>query len=345
MDGFERVTHVKAQLQRVGGKKSIRNDYSMIQCPFHNDGTPSGKVRHTGIRPGGVGRFKCFACGKEADWTELAERLNLEPFPNTKSASVPKFNVNAYDAELLASPANDTKKETLELTELNAKAVRKLRLSEEEWRGFSFEFLRSVGAKLCMIEESGRYYIYLPVNVNGKVRGYIKALPAKVPGLPGYFNSPGYWSSKYGLFLYDESVALMRKLKLKTIVIVEGPRDALRLYRDGIPVVAILGTQSWSKRKVEWLEESGAEKVILCMDCDPKPANGSDPPGKAAEKLLYSGVRKRDGKDPEVVAPALHTVFKAEAFCLCDYLAKGEDALDPYDAPIAAIEDLRCNLE
>lgn len=340
MADFERVQHVRNQVQRIGGRKAVSRLYTMICCPFHADGTPSGRITHDETKRG-VGFFRCYACGHTAKWNELAEKLGLDPFPNTQTGKVPHFNAEVYDAALLGTGDAD-KTEQIETFPLGPKAMRRLRLDEPEWRGFSFDFLKSVGAELCCVTKedfSERYYLYLPVNVKGKRRGYIKALPHKVDGLPGYFNAPGAWSRKYGLFLYDESVALMRKKKLRTLVLAEGPRDGLRLYRAGIPAISILGTQSWSKRKIELLEETDAEKIILCMD--------GDKAGRQATRLLYSGMQKFDNSDrePQRIAPPLHETFRVEDFNLKDYLAKGQDKIDPYEAPERAIEDLVANLE
>lgn len=334
--GYERATHVKDQLRRVVGNKGVHDKYTMIKCPFHADSTPSGRIAHDETRPGSVGRFKCYACAKKADWIELSEKLGLDPFPNVKSTKVPGFNAEAYD-EVLLPAAKTAAREDLEFFELNAKGARRLGLPDLEWRDFSFAFLKKVNAQGCVVTETNRAYVYLPVNIKGKTRGYVKALPKKIDKLPGYFNSPGAWSHKHGLLFYDEAVALMLRLGLRTLVLVEGPRDALRLLRDKIPAIAILGTQSWSKRKLEWLEESEANKIILCMD--------GDVAGRAATRLLYSGKRIMQEGPDEVVAPPMHLSFAVEDFDLREYQKKGMPELDPGNAPEQSVMDLRFNLE
>lgn len=348
LDGVELVRHVKEQVNRIPGKKSQHETYTMILCPFHNDNTPSGRIRHDTIKPQSIGRFSCYACGKYVKWSELAERLNLDPFPDKEMRKTPSYNFDLYDKEYLegTDAKQSLEEEELEFFDLNRRGIKKLGLSKFVWRGFDLHFLMDLcDAKGVAVTKdySTRYYLYLPVHVKGKVRGYIKALPRKVDGLPGYFNAPGQWSHKYGLFLYDEAVRLMRKLKLRTIVLVEGPRDALRFMRDRIPAIAILGTQSWSERKVELLEETGAEKVIICTDADPIKKKGELPPGDKAARLLYSGMRKVEGQEPIVVAPPLHSVFDAEWFDLRPYADK-QGKCDPYEAPPEAVEDLKGSL-
>lgn len=334
--GYERATHVKDQLRRVVGNRGVHDKYTMIKCPFHNDGTPSGRIAHDETRPGSVGRFKCYACAKKADWIELSEKLGLDPFPNVKSTKVPGFNAEAYD-EVLLPAAKSARSEDLEFFDLNKRGARRLGLSDSEWRGFSFAFLKSVNAKGCVVVETNRAYVYLPANIKGKARGYVKGLPRKIENLPGYFNAPGAWSHKHGLLFYDEAVALMTRLGLSTLVLVEGPRDALRLLRAGIPAIAILGTQSWSKRKLEWLSETEASKIILCMD--------GDAAGRSATRLLYSGKRALQDGSVEEVAPPMNLTFDVEDFDLREYQARGEPELDPCSAPDRAVEDLKLNLE
>lgn len=343
MDNFtDRINHVKAQLGRLA-KVRIGQNYTMLLCPFHSDGTPSGRVQHNIAEPARIGKFRCYACGHPAKWDELALQLNLEPFPDTKQLHVPAFDTDGLDNTLLNTEPDCDTAEELEFTRLDSKSGRNLlRLSTTEWRGFKFSYLRSVDAEVASVTKNGytRHYLYFPVLVKGELRGYIKALPVKVEGLPGYFNAPGNWSQRHGLFLYDQSVTLMRRLGLHTLVLCEGPRDALRLYRDGIPSICILGTQSWSKRKAAWIEETGADKVILCMD--------GDVAGRNASRLIYSGIRKIADSAPSKVAPPLHELIgTVEVFDLSEYQKKEgkEFELDPCNAPDEAIADLRANLE
>lgn len=322
----------------------------MVRCPFHNDSNPSGRIN---IAPGSIGRigkFRCYSCGHGASWAEFSEKTGLAPFPKKEMRTVPKTNFEYVEDMLLGKTNKTSEVKSEEITFFDLiEDSRKLGLREGRWRGFTLKFLVDLGAKGCTVvkdDSLSRSYLYFPVNVRGATRGYIKALPRKVEGLPGYFNAPGPWSHSHGLFLYDESIALMRKLGLHTLVLVEGPRDALRLYREGIPAIAILGTHSWSTKKVRLLELSGAAKIILCMDCDPI-KEGSDelPAGDKAVRLLWSGKIKSKGRDPQRIAPPLHEVINTEVFELREYQESEDQAIDPYSAPKKAIADLIENLE
>src|SRR6185503_2323141 len=150
----------------------------------------------------------------------------------------------------------------------------------KKWRGIKTNLLIKMGAKVCIISKDDYSYkrLWLPVHINGELRGYIKARFRKDPNFPSYINAKGKWSRTHGLFPFDPAIELMRKLGSKTIVLVEGQRDALRLIAAGIPAMCILGTQSWSDTKAKLLELAGVRRLILLMD--------GDCAGKEATKLL-----------------------------------------------------------
>lgn len=347
LDASDRVTLVRAEVTKIPGKRINRSTYTMVQCPFHNDSTPSGQIKHDPNKPRSVGYFACRGCGKHMRWSDFATALGLEPFQMKPEADVPDRDLSYLNDEFLGEGNSGLQHEEHLLFRLNQKAADKMGLSALHWRGFDFDFLHAVGCRCIYLVERKTFYIYMPVYVGGTLRGYIKGFPKKPSaesGLPTYFNAKGAWSSQYGLFPYDYAVALMSRKNLKTLVLVEGPRDALRLLREGIPAICILGTQSWAPMKVRLLEQAGAENIILCMD--------GDKAGKKATKLLYHGYRDlvdNDGKTKrEIVAPALHSAFDTFAFPLSEYKKDPDDAdekIDPFSAPAAALRDLANLLE
>lgn len=246
-------------------------NYSFISCPFHSERTPSGRVLHNPDR-GGIGSFKCYGCSERATWNEIAAKLGLQQFgkDRAETATVPFTNFVAHEERLFG------KKETAagRMTQL----LRFPLLSphaeyagiQDGWRGYSRVFLDEVGAELAFDSVRERYYVLLRVLVRGREVGYIQAelVKPKDKKYPSYWNKKGEWSLTHGLFPYDYAVGLMQKLNLRTMVLVEGPRDALRLLRLGIPACSILGTHSWDRRKRRLLEFAGVTRLVTMFDGD-----------------------------------------------------------------------------
>lgn len=310
--------------------------YTFVLCPYHSERTPSFQIKHDSSKPGSVGWGQCRGCGVSHKWNDFAPLLGMQTFgkpsPEGKFEKVP---LDRYDQELFgdvnAAP-NDSQVEIKDYP-LNDKNWNKLIGAGKRWRGFSVERLREIGAKFAVRSAPGyaTTYIRLPVNVNGVEVGWIHGRLQKHAKYPSYLNMSGVWSKKKGLFLFDQAKALMLRLGLKTIVIVEGPRDALRLYCKGIPAVCMLGTQSWTKAKLRCLESIGAERIIVCMD--------GDKAGRDATRLLIKGERKTT-EGVELVAPPMDEVLQVKNFKL--YLKS--PGADPGNMSLALVLELKSML-
>lgn len=339
MDDATRVQLVREQVLRLPRKKKAGTTTTMVNCPYHSDKTPSGRIRHDVNDPRRIGWFNCFGCGEFRFWDAFANENGLTPFSDKPEKHVSPKDFAPVDDRLLPDfddgPVN-LKPESYRLRGLGPMAAEYLGLPSERWRGFSFEFLAKVGAKLMYHKDHERYYLFLPIYIRGELAGYIKALPKKQEGRLSYLNAPGPWSLTVGLFPYDYAVDLMVRKGLSTLVLVEGPRDVLRLLRAGIPALCILGTQSWSEEKIRLLEQTGAENILLCLD--------GDGPGKAATRFIRTGVRRtktQDGHVNEVqVAPGLHEIFSVTSFDLWKRTTPGEK-LDPYEMPREMLVELK----
>lgn len=292
----------------------------------------------------GAGSFKCYGCGHKCSWNELASTLGLKKYSKAKqradSQEVPVSNLERLDADFL--PDKAAKREDVRLFELdNQAAVDAAGIKARKWRDFRLDFLAELGIKICYVRKIdletnavndwGRYYMYLPISVRGKTRGYIKAQidkPRK-KGIPSYINSAGSWSLKSGLFPYDATKSLLSSRGLATVAIVEGPRDALRLIRHGIPALCIMGTHSWGKEKFRLVEFLGVERVIVMMD--------GDDAGKKSTRLLTTGV----GPDGSQVCPPLSESFQVKIVRLWNYDTPEGESLDPGNCPIEILDKVK----
>ncbi len=290
------------ELNKLHIKKKLSSTRAYILCPFHNEKTPSGGVSLDPKFPGSLGRFKCWGCGKTASWNELAKILGMKKL-NGKQA-VPD-NTGYIDVKAMRGTVlpKDEKEDLKDFDFFDL---------QEDWRGFEPEFLQKVcGAKLVYHDWTQHFFVWLPVRVRGKEVGYIRGHMRRPEEGPTYLNKPGDWVLKKGLFPFDYAIELMKRKGLKTIVLVEGPRDALRMLRAGIPSVCIMGTNNWTDKKRHLLEMAGVERILLMMDGD-----------KAGKKATFK------------IHPTIKMAFEVKVFRLWKTAAElGLDKLDPNNAP------------
>lgn len=313
---------IKAELDKVSDVQKKGEKYTMILCPYHQEKTPSARVWYDN------GNFSCFGCGRKERWNDLAARLNLKQFGKDavklESLAVPTTDFDRYD-NLVAMKKDQ--EENLSLYEPTMEAaVEYAKLQSGKWRGFRLDFLEDVGVKIALSQDTGRYYMYLPIQVKGKLKGYIKGQIVKPRSkkIPSYINSKGSWSRNYGLFPYDYAVKVMKAGGWATLVLVEGPRDALRLLKFGIPAICIMGTHSWSQKKMQLLEFSGATRIVLMLD--------GDAAGKACTRLIKTGINS----SKEKVADPLDSLFEVKVVKLWNADVPedfGDKGYDPGNCP------------
>ena len=137
------------------------------------------------------------------------------------------------------------------------------------WREIKTNLLIDIGCKVCRVDygfNQSDKFIYLPVKIDGEVVGYTKGRMRKEKGKPSYINLRGSWVKTHGLFPFD--YAISKLTDTKTVVLVEGQRDALRLLQLGIPALCIMGTQNFSIDKARLLEIHGVNRVVIMLDGD-----------------------------------------------------------------------------
>lgn len=299
--------HVINELTALGYPIKRNGTEIPIHCPFHLDSHPSLEV-HIGdrITPGG---FKCWSCRAHGGWNKLAEKMHLTPFV---------FDNSVFDANRQVQVNKLGQTDDFDPYREFAANLKNMVLSEEkvhvlpgteslpddfQWRGLPKRFYEALGGKYYWDKKLELDYLYLPITMNKKYMGYtICALqPAKVKYMT-------FADTEKCYLLYDYAPAK------ETIVLVEGHFDAMRLYYEGIPAIAIFGVDNWSQIKKAALLAKTPKKVIICMD--------SDEHGRRAALRLYED---------------LYNCVDTMIYNFPD----GDDKLDPGNMPEYMIEHLR----
>lgn len=259
---------IRDQLAQYGGRQKPAGEYHMVQCAFHQDGSPSMGVYIRRDHPTKtLGFFHCFGCGASGPWNKFADKAGLQKIKewNNKESRVGNPVTALEEAKLLGE-------ETLTLRKL----VKEMRCAEAqpwpaaiEWRGFSGEFIREVGGHIINDNFNDTIAVLFPIKIAGKMRGGVKAVYVKRHKKQlGYVTMAGEWVNSWGLFPYEYTKKMIQDNEFEFVVLVEGPRDALRLLRMGIPAIAMLGANTVGKSKMLYIENLGVDHVYAMPDND-----------------------------------------------------------------------------
>lgn len=227
---------------RTGGSKDIQ-----AYCPQgHDRKSASLLIRRAD------GAFICFGCGiKGRNWNHLQRYIpGIELIPD---AELPDDSDLAADVlrKRLAQDSNRVE----------------LPWDTEPWVGgyrhVRQQVLQRIGARKWFDGINRCWRILLPITeertlVNWTSRRLDESKEHR------YRNHPGI-SVKHQVFPFD----YVANMNPTTVVVVEGPYDALRLVNYGIPALAILGTKNWDFHKVGLISRVGfVGRVILALDND-----------------------------------------------------------------------------
>jgi len=232
---------------KIPGAKRLSGDSYMICCPYHDDSTPSGGINLSVDTNIPLGFFHCFGCGEKRRWNELAKTLDLKQIKEWE----------------LGFQGNGTKREEkrvakfIEYETADEELKRSLRTMELipwpesiPWRGYEGALIRKIGGLFYNDPMTDEAMLFFPITVNGKFKGGVRAyLEKQVNGL-SYLTTKGNWVKDTGILGYDYIKKIVRKKGYSAVVIVEGPRDMLRLVKNKIPAVAILGTENFTEKKL-----------------------------------------------------------------------------------------------
>ena len=250
---------VVSELGRIyRGSMREGRDNVVILCPFHTDNSPSCSVN---INPGArvpVGVYHCWSCGASGTWNKLAAKLGLAGFEDldeVQETYMPRINVNLLSADTMTME---------DLAQEFGGGILYPFANNDEWRGIRGSVMNFIGARKMLAQGEGQTSALLPVAVNGVLRGGIKASYGGNEKKKYLYNG-GSWIADYGLFPFDTVKDMLRSNA--NLVLVEGPRDALRLIANDIPAIAILGANAWTEEKRDRIIAM-ARGLVICMDGD-----------------------------------------------------------------------------
>lgn len=323
-------TIVSEGLHRYGGAQTVAGDSLMVCCPFHGERNPScGVYMVTGMEVP-FGFWHCFGCGEKGHWNKFAEKAGLEGF---KDFQLVEGSANEF--------LNQLKKKENKMFGDNHTTIRQLMKSMNspsyfpwdkrvEWRGFPGSIIHSIDGYNLVDRWKGDHSeltLFFPVKIKNKYYGGVRALLKKKSGRTSYVNTVGDWANDYGLFPYDYVRKMIKVRGFDFVVLVEGPRDALRLIMNGIPALSVLGANNFSDIKMKLVLSLGVETVYMMPD--------NDQGGTKMKNAIKDCFQEHNG----IIVPKNIGLPKEKD-------DKGNlIKLDPMDAPKKIIKELRNNLK
>ncbi len=218
----------------------------------HDTKTPSLSIHRLD------GRFYCFGCGaKGHHWDAIANYIQVDTLDDDSAPdpfAVLKHNLKKHHRDAV---------DNVELPW----GIRPW--TDGPWRRIRPEVLDGIGTYAWFDDDPKirAERILFPISMYKKIKGWVarrldKALPGEKLLMP-YRNDTNMKSTEV-LFPLD----YVMSMEPDTIVLVEGPYDALRLVNYDIPALAIMGTNNYRPGNRVHLLNAGAERVIVAMDAD-----------------------------------------------------------------------------
>lgn len=304
---------------KILGPKKLSGDSYMIQCPYHEDGTPSGGINLAVDVPVPLGFYHCFGCGEKRGWNDLAETLGLTKFKDweigftgngSKRSERRKNKVISYET------SDQELKRSLSTMEMIPWPI------YLKWRGYPGKVIKKLGGLFYNDPMTDEVMLFFPISVNNRFKGGVRAYMEKQVNGLSYLTTKGSWVKDCGILGYEFVKKIVRRKGYTAIVVVEGPRDMLRLIQNSIPAVAILGIENFTEKKLlRILGMSGKITTIYVM-----------PDNDKAGRKMYHKIKDIGSKYAEIK----HLKLPRE---------KDEDGkvigMDPDDAPQEIIDSVK----
>jgi DNA primase len=217
-----------------------------ICCPFHDESTPSCYINLDEDKVP-LGIWSCFGCESSGNWNKLAAQLGLEQVD---------FKQQAYDKQF-TSMYRRLKK----IGATNSyKLPENLSIWEDNWRNFTSTQLAEYQPAKFYDLECEEYRILFPIIQSQKLMGHLsERLTNKDKGPKHKFSKN--FPSQQCLYPLDLHVG-------KTVILVEGLVDMLRLRSESLPALCFFGCGNWKNSKMNLLMSKGIDHVIICGDGD-----------------------------------------------------------------------------
>jgi 5S rRNA maturation endonuclease (ribonuclease M5) len=271
---------IQVQLQTLPSRFKLRLDKgsAWICCPFHKgntgglENTPSMRINLVQGKFD-LGSARCFACAKTFDtWNDLAAELSLSQVESY--VDEPYDVVSEDEARTMLGQDNST---GLDMRSMEPWP------KDKDWRTIRGKLINAVDGHVYYSYGLKEHRLYLPAWVLGNHVGGIRCVIEPKSGEKKYLNTKGSWAKSY-FYGFDYAAAMLNQRKLKTLLVVEGPRDALNMLQHGIPAVAMLGTGNWSDNKRNLLMGLDLDLVIIATD--------PDAAGRKAAKQIKESVQE-----------------------------------------------------
>lgn len=309
------LTSAEVPLIRAVAHANLRNitenDHDIrCTCPLHG-GDPSATTLRVNLAVGasvGIGVWKCYSCQRGGHWNKLAVALGIDPLvvdenpewvdlpvPTEAVDYAPPAGLQPWPAGAVWERANKDGSKTVIPEKVFAL------LGAQYWccRGTATADCRIAGRRYRDGDTVPEVRAWLPVErERGSVVAHVAALlSTRYPGAKKYLNSSGPWPRRY-IAMHIAALELAQILGVSTLVLVEGPADAMRLLALGIPAVPMLGVGNWTDAKAGLIASCWA-RVLVCLDADEAGRAGQARVLASLQACMAAeGVELPDGQDP-----------------------------------------------
>lgn len=242
MDARETIYH--NIVEGIPGSKKLSGDSYFVQCPMphHDDNTPSCGINLADDSDVPLGHFYCFGCGAKGGWNTIAENLGLEKIK---------------DWQLNIRGKTTKRKKNLKHTSEDSRMESAMETGEMipwpkdmYWRGYSGDIITKLNGMFYNDALTDEMMLFFPIQVNNRFKGGVRAYLEKQANGLNYITTKGKWVKDSGLLGYEYTKRVVRKNGYRSVVLVEGPRDLLRLLVNRIPALAILGSHNFTEKKL-----------------------------------------------------------------------------------------------